>query len=274
MPPTCPVCSSGTAETVTAPSCDASAPIPSPASSIGTVTISAPAPSSQRADQHDEAGEEREEAELDDTPRRRVREHLGDPGRREQERDRERKQADPGVDRAQTEGDRQVERDREEEPALHQVLEEESGEAALESWDPEQSRVDERRATAIDHPLLPHEEQPHDDAAAEQEPDDGGQAQPLGRVRLRLHDTPDAGAEDPEDDEGHPGGRQRGADEVEAGALPEGGASAILRLSNRMPRTTITSPANTSRHDRYVVKNPPMRGPAATAMAPAEATSP
>ena len=34
-PPTSPLCSSGTAETVTAPSCEASAPMPSPASSIG-----------------------------------------------------------------------------------------------------------------------------------------------------------------------------------------------------------------------------------------------
>ena len=58
------------------------------------------------------------------------------------------------------------------------------------------------------------------------------------------------------------------------GRGPEGGTSAIFRLSNRMPRTTITSPANTSRHDRYVVKKPPMSGPAATAMALAEATSP
>ena len=42
-PPTCELCSSGTADTVTAPSCEARAPIPSPTSSSGTVTISAPA---------------------------------------------------------------------------------------------------------------------------------------------------------------------------------------------------------------------------------------
>ena len=41
-PPTSPLCSSGSAETVTAPSCDASAPMPSPASSIGQSVISAP----------------------------------------------------------------------------------------------------------------------------------------------------------------------------------------------------------------------------------------
>ena len=41
-PPTSGLCSSGTAETVTAPSCEASAPMPSPTRSIGTKTISGP----------------------------------------------------------------------------------------------------------------------------------------------------------------------------------------------------------------------------------------
>ncbi len=45
-PPTSGLSSSGTAETVTAPSCDASAPIPSPTSSIGTKTTSGPTPGS------------------------------------------------------------------------------------------------------------------------------------------------------------------------------------------------------------------------------------
>ena len=35
-----------------------------------------------------------------------------------------------------------------------------------------------------------------------------------------------------------------------------------------------TSPTNTHRHDTYVVTTPPISGPAATAIAPAEATSP
>ena len=45
-PPTCSLSLSGTADTVTAPSWEASAPIPKPASSSGTVTISAPASTS------------------------------------------------------------------------------------------------------------------------------------------------------------------------------------------------------------------------------------
>ena len=44
IPPTSPLCSSGTADTVTLPSWEAIEPIPAPASSSGQVTISAPAP--------------------------------------------------------------------------------------------------------------------------------------------------------------------------------------------------------------------------------------
>jgi hypothetical protein len=57
-PPTSGLWSSGTAETVTAPSCDASAPIPSPISSIGTKTISGPAFSSSRQGRDDVACEQ------------------------------------------------------------------------------------------------------------------------------------------------------------------------------------------------------------------------
>ena len=52
------------------------------------------------------------------------------------------------------------------------------------------------------------------------------------------------------------------------------GVSAIRRASPRTMRTMRTSPTNTHRQDRYVVTKPPIRGPAATAIAPAEATSP
>ena len=48
-PPTSPLCSSGTADTVTAPSCEAIAPSPAPASSSGQVTISGAALMSSRA---------------------------------------------------------------------------------------------------------------------------------------------------------------------------------------------------------------------------------
>ena len=48
-PPTSGLCSSLTAETVTAPSWEASAPMPSPASSSGQVTTSGPTPTSRAA---------------------------------------------------------------------------------------------------------------------------------------------------------------------------------------------------------------------------------
>ncbi len=52
------------------------------------------------------------------------------------------------------------------------------------------------------------------------------------------------------------------------------GASAIRRASRRIAMTRTTSPANTQRHEKYVVQKPPMSGPTATATAPAAATSP
>jgi hypothetical protein len=52
------------------------------------------------------------------------------------------------------------------------------------------------------------------------------------------------------------------------------GVSAMRRVSARITSTTITSPANTRRQERYVVNSPPISGPAATAIAPADATRP
>src|SRR5436190_8204965 len=52
------------------------------------------------------------------------------------------------------------------------------------------------------------------------------------------------------------------------------GASAILRVKRRMTITSTTSPAKTQRHEKYVVQNPPISGPTATATAPAAATRP
>ena len=53
-----------------------------------------------------------------------------------------------------------------------------------------------------------------------------------------------------------------------------GGASATLRASTSMAATTRTSPTKTHRHERYVVTRPPISGPAATAIAPADITRP
>jgi hypothetical protein len=48
----------------------------------------------------------------------------------------------------------------------------------------------------------------------------------------------------------------------------------MRRARARMPTTTSTSPTNTQRHEKYVVAIPPMRGPTATAIAPAPMTRP
>ena len=52
------------------------------------------------------------------------------------------------------------------------------------------------------------------------------------------------------------------------------GVSAMRRVSIKMISTTTTSPANTHRQEAYVVSRPPISGPAATAIAPADATRP
>ena len=74
----------GRAETVTAPSCDASMPIPRPASSIGQVTISAPAPASSAATNTTRPTNRARNPSWHDPSRRRSREHLGDPDRGDQ----------------------------------------------------------------------------------------------------------------------------------------------------------------------------------------------
>ena len=53
-----------------------------------------------------------------------------------------------------------------------------------------------------------------------------------------------------------------------------GGTSLIRRKKARMTSTRSYSPANTYRHDAKVVTAPPISGPAATAIAPAAASTP
>ena len=57
-------------------------------------------------------------------------------------------------------------------------------------------------------------------------------------------------------------------------APPSVSASRIRRVSRTITATMTTSPANTRRQVHSVVTAPPIKGPAATAMAPAEATRP
>jgi hypothetical protein len=52
------------------------------------------------------------------------------------------------------------------------------------------------------------------------------------------------------------------------------GASETRRANRKMPAPSTTSPANTHRHDAYVVASPPISGPTAIAIAPAAPTRP
>ena len=157
-PPTSPLCSSGTEETVTLPSCEASAPIAEAGEQHRPGHDLGPGAGVERGDQDDEAGEQREEAEPDDPARRGVGEDLRDPDGGEEQRDRQRQQAHAGFDRRQPERDRQEQRHGEEQPGLEEVLEEERGEAAAQDRDPQDRRVDQRLAAARDAAVLPGEE--------------------------------------------------------------------------------------------------------------------
>ena len=122
--------SSGTAETVTAPSCEASAPIPSPIRSIGTKTISGPA-SASSAPSRTSVPASSASRPLRTTSRGETSgKNARDPDRGHQQRDRERQQPDPGRQRGQAEADREEQRHDEEEAGLDEVLEEEHGQAA------------------------------------------------------------------------------------------------------------------------------------------------
>ncbi len=192
------------------------------------MTISGARAGVERGDEHHEAEEQREEPEAGDPPRRRVREHLGDPHRGDDQRDRQRQDPHAGLDRGEPERDREEQRHREEQPGLEQVLEEERSEPAAQEPDPQDRRIEQRRAAGVAAVLLPLEEPEQHHAAAQDQPDHGRQAQPGGRVRLRLHEPPRPGAEDPVDDEAEAERRERGADEVEARAL-------LLRGVRRTP---------------------------------------
>ena len=171
MPPTSPLCSSGTEETVTAPSCDASMPMPSPARSIGQVTISGPAPASSAATNTTSADEQHEEPELRDPARRRVREHLGDPDRGDHQSDRQRQDPQAGVDGREPERDRQEQRHREEQAGLEQVLEEERDGPTPQERDPQDRRIEQRRLARVAPVLLPLDEPEQHHATTEQQPD-------------------------------------------------------------------------------------------------------
>ena len=213
-PPTSGLSSSGTAETVTAPSCEASAPMPSPTSSIGTRTISGPRPASSAAEQHDRAREQREQPGATINRGETFGSRRGIPIARDQQRDRERQQPRAGRERREAEADGEVERHDEEEPGLDEVLEEEHGQPAAQLPVAQEARADER--------LLPwssrrtcQREKSQSTKTPTRISQSVGESSPRGRVRLRLDPAPLARAQHAEDERAEPGRREDGADDVE-----------------------------------------------------------
>ena len=121
----------GTEETVTAPSCDASAPIPKPTMSRGRHDGSVGA-DFKAPDQHHDAGDERQDAEAHDAARIGVGEEARDAGGRDEQRKRERQQAHAGLDRRHAERHREEQRHDEEDAGLDEEEEEEADEPAGE----------------------------------------------------------------------------------------------------------------------------------------------
>ena len=214
-PPTSGLSSSGTAETVTAPSCEASAPMPRPTSSIGTNTTSGPASASSAARRTTVP------ASSDSSPKRTTRRgercgrKRGMPIAAARSVSGEREKPHTGVDGRQAESDREEERHDEEEPRLHQVLEEEHRQAAGELPVAQHRRAHERLLAARLPARLPAEEEPDDEEPAEHEPDRRRQARPRGAVGLGLDPAPLARAEHAEDEQSEPERREHRADDVE-----------------------------------------------------------
>ena len=219
-PPTSPLCSSGSADTVTAPSCDASAPMPRPARSIGqSGDLGARALRRARRRTPTRPRNSMRNPKRVDEPGRRLREQLGDADRGDHQRDRQRQDAQPGVDGREPERDREEQRHREEEAGLQQVLEEEGAEPAAQQPDPEDRGIEQRGQAGVAPVLLPLEEAEQHDAPAEEQPDHRREPEPRGRVGLGLHEAPRPRAQHAVDDQAETEGRERGADEVEPGAL-------------------------------------------------------
>ncbi len=136
----------------------------------------------ERAEEDDGSREQRQEPDAYDEARRQVREEARDPDRRDEQRHREREEPHTGLDRRQAERDREEERHDEEEPGLHEVLEEEHRQAAGQLPVAEHRGAHERLLPARLPARLPAEEEPDHEEPAEHEPERRRDARP-GRAR-------------------------------------------------------------------------------------------
>ena len=181
--------------------------------------ISAPAPSSSAATNTTRPRNSTRNPKLGDPPRRRLREQLRDPDRGDHERDRQRQDAQPGVDRREPERDREEQRHREEQAGLEQVLEEERHEPAAQQPDPQDRGIEQRGLAGVAAVLLPREEPSSTAPPPRISQITGESPSQVGASGFGCTKPQVPGAQDPVDDQAEPERREPGADEVEAGAF-------------------------------------------------------
>ena len=249
-PPTSPLCSSGTDETVTLPSWDASAPTPRPASRSGPVVTFGPAPSCRRAISRtspaSRATKPARTTRLGDTSGN----SLGMPAAaRSRVIDRGRTRT-PVSMAVQAETDRQEERHAEEQARLEQVLEEEGVEPAAQHRDAQHLGVEQHRLPVVEPSPFPGQEEHEQHAAGQDEPDHRREPEPLGRSGLRGDESPGPGAQDAVDDESEARAPRARCPSGRGGCRASGGVSWIRRTSSEDDRRRRrTSPTNTQRHE-------------------------
>lgn len=166
-------------------------------------------------EEHRHAAEHRQQPEPRDPAGGGLRKEARDSDGRGQQRDRERQDADTGLQRAEPERHRQEQRDREEQAGLDEVEHEEHQQPARHLPVPEQRRLDQRLPAARLQPGLPLEEHPGHQQPGQDEPDRRRQSEQGRRARLRHHPAPLRRAQDPEDGRAETGGREHRTQDVE-----------------------------------------------------------
>ena len=219
MPPTSGARSSGRDETVTAPSCEASAPIPAPISSSGTVTIAAVAPGLSAGDEDRGPGHDQEQADARDAPGAALGRTLGIPTAITSS------EIDSGTSRIPVSiADSSSTTDRnsgivKKIPDCRKNWKPNSVRPPVELPDAQDRRRQQRLAAVLLEAVAPQQERPQEQQAARDQPDDRRRPREGRRVRLGLDQAPLAGLEDPEHEQRHAARGQHGADDVDPRAL-------------------------------------------------------
>src|SRR5215470_6958823 len=272
-PPTSALCSSGTADTVTLPSCDASAPTPSPASSNGHVTASGPTPISSAAISVTIPTNSATKPSWTTRRGDAVGKNLGTPTAARSsviESGSIRTPVSTAESPSATDRNRGTVKNR---PACSRYWKKNEVNPPRRSLLPNivvsisvASPASWRRRSQARNPRSTTPPAATNQTTGERPNQEGALGFGLTNPQAPACRIPNTTRPSPRADRTVPI-RSRRAD-------GSAGVSAIFLASTRIPTTIKTSPANTYRHDAYVVITPPIRGPTATAMAPAAATRP